>query len=151
MKKPPEVPALMIGGLKPKLWRQALWESQGGTEDFAGLAPRQPGFREWVCLIRLQHRLINGETPVSIKYTQPLLVTTTNALFCYVPILRSNSSSGSAVNTNRFSIKISAVPGCTLTVKNGDEEYTVQAGGSIDLRPQHFRPILVGAKHESNK
>ncbi len=150
LRKHPHVPVLMIGGREPKLWREPLWRVPGITEGFGGFAPAQPGFREWVCYIRLRYPLVKGEVPVSIRYTQPLRAMATNAVFCYVPIIHSNTGSGSAIDTNRFSIRIAALPGCSLTVTNGAEEYVVQSEGSINLRPEHLRPIWVGARRVSN-
>ena len=81
------------------------------------------------------------QTPLTISYRQPLFKANDVGRFFYLPVFQNLPNVASTGDTNRYSITVVAQPGCSLTVTNGEQKFTVEAGHSVTLGPKHHQPI----------
>ena len=85
------------------------------------------------------------QKPLSISYRQPLVHADGAPRFFYLPVFQNLPKGASIGDTNRYSITIAAQPGCSLTVINGEQKSSVEAGRSVTLSPRHHQPIRATA------
>jgi hypothetical protein len=79
--------------------------------------------------------------PVTISYRQPLLKVGKTGRFFYLPIFENLPKDVSTTDTNRYSIELTALPGCLLSVTNGSKAFQIEAGNSVTLIPEDRQAI----------
>ena len=84
---------------------------------------------------------LRGDAPLTVCYRQPLVKTSKDHRFVYLPSFFDLPQGVSAADTNRYAIVLSAAAACRLHVSNGDERYEVAPGQKILLSPRHLQPI----------
>jgi hypothetical protein len=109
------------------------------------LVPREwllePG---WRCLLfragqTNSNALAQGK--VTVSYRQPLVHTKSEAGFFYLPSFPNSPKGASTADPERYSIRITAAPGCRVAVTSGDRKVTLDGGQSTLLSPKHHQPI----------
>ncbi|HXR03589.1 MAG TPA: hypothetical protein VN836_02655 [Verrucomicrobiae bacterium] len=111
--------------------------------------PDWVGFREmqdpdFCCLlVRIDGmgELVRRHTPAVITYRQPLVKTGGKGRFFYLPIFENLPRNVSTADTSRYSIKLSATAGCSLTITTGRQSLKVDAGQSVVFAPQDRQAI----------
>lgn len=88
---------------------------------------------------------VQKHIPVEISYRQPLLKAEGTSHFYYLPIFENLPKEVSTTDTNRYSIILSATPGCSLIVTNNQNKFKITAGHSITIAPQNRQAIRATA------
>ena len=104
---------------------------------------KEPGFCCVMFGFGLEPGMIREATPVTISYRQPFLRKDGQSRFFYVPIFQNLPKNVSTTDTNRYSITLTAGTDSSLATISGGEEFRVQPGQSITVRPVHYQAIRV--------
>lgn len=111
---------------------------------------KQPGF----CCLRfgfdLEPALVRDEAPVSISYRLPHLRRGNQTLMCYVPVFHNLPAGTITTDTNHYSITVSAAPGCSLLLTNGNQRASIPPGYAATFGPTHEQPIFVAVEPQLN-
>ncbi|HVM51040.1 MAG TPA: hypothetical protein VMU04_23630 [Candidatus Acidoferrum sp.] len=94
---------------------------------------------------------LRGDAPLNVSYRQPLIKTSKDHRFVYLPSFYDLPKGVSTADTSRYAIELSAAAGCTLQVSNGDKQYELAPRQKIVLSPRHLQPIRAIVTAGSNK
>lgn len=112
---------------------------------------RQPGYHVLLFTFMVSTRVIDGETPITISYRQPLLGRAGRSSFFYLPIFEHLPKSVSLSDTNHYSITLTAAPNCDLAVTNGLFKTRLGADRDVVLSPRHLQAIHATVQSPANK
>lgn len=110
---------------------------------------QEPGFCCLVFRVDGLGTFVRKQIPMKVFYRQPLFKVKKAGRFFYLPIFENLPKGVSTTDTNHYSIKLTAAPGCCLAVTNGLQTFKVDAGDSITLIPKDRQAIhaMVEASH----